>query len=354
MSSVRQTPINVIRLALVALACWGPAKTLQAEPPAFPGAGPAYKAWTVARFAGAPEGLAQDAAGHLFAAVSTTGEIVRLDEGGRATHVATVPSAPLAAAGRTWGIAFGPDGDLYAAYVWHYSEAEEMDPFHLGCRDSRDQYTGVYRVNPRSGAVTPWLTKRDGWPVCFPDDVALDSAGAVYVTDETLSGIWKIAPDRHVALWSSHPLLQWPPAPFGAFPQGANDLVITPDGRSIYVVTEGSPMLLRIPINSDGSAADPVIIARDMSALDGVALDEKGNVFVSEVLRNEIWLYSPGGESRVLIASADTAPLVGPTSLVYRDGVVCTTNLGWHVTPAPNSVVCISGFRRPRAPSAAP
>ena len=107
-------------------------------------------------------------------------------------------------------------------------------------------------------------------------------------------------------------------------------------------------MLLRIGINADGSAAVPVIVARDMSPLDGVALDESGNIFVSEVLRNEIWLYSPDGGSRVLVASADTAPLVNPTSLVYRDGVLCTANLGWHVVPDPRTVVCISGFLSPK------
>jgi sugar lactone lactonase YvrE len=167
------------------------------------------------------------------------------------------------------------------------------------------------------------------------------------VTDETLSGIWKITPDRHVVLWSAHALLQWPPEPYGPLPQGANDLVLTPDGKAMYVVTEGYPALLRIPINPDGSAGTPVIVAGNLTVLDGVALDEGGNIFVSEVLRNEIALYSPDGESRVIIATGDTAPLGSPTSLVYRDGVLCTANLGWHMVPDPRTIVCISGFKHP-------
>jgi len=119
----------------------------------------------------------------------------------------------------------------------------------------------------------------------------------------------------------------------------------------MYVVTDGYPALLRIPINVDGSAGTPVVIAENLTALDGVALDEEGNIFVAEVLRGEIVLFSPDGQTRIVVATADTAPLSGPTSLVYRDGVLCTANLGWHIVPAPNTIACISGFKHPsRAP----
>jgi len=338
-------------ILLVAFLAWSGLAAAAAPP--FPGAAPAYKQWVAAHVAGSPEGLTLDAQGRMYAAVSNTGEIVRVDGADKVVHIATMPSAELGTEGRTWGIAFGPDGMLYAAYVWHYSEAEEMDPLHQGCRNTKDQYSGVYRIDVSTGTVTPFLTRKDGWTVCFPDDVAVDAHGAVYVTDETLSGIWKIAADRTVTLWSAHPLLQWPADPFGGVPEGVNDLVIAPDGRSLYVVTDGSPMLLRIPIEANGTAGTPVVVAGYMSPLDGIALDENGNIFVSEILRNEIWLYSPDGARRVLVASSDTAPLVNPTSLVYRDGVLCTANLGWHVEPPPQTIVCISGFRRPSSSASA-
>ena len=319
-----------------------------AAPPPFPGATDHYRAWVAAaNLPGSPEGLALDAQARLYVSISDTGEILRLDGHGDYERVAIVPSSELARAGRTWGLEFDRAGYLYAAYVWHYSEAEEMDPTHPACRDSRDVYTGVYRIDVRTGEVAPWLTKGSGWPVCFPDDIAIDAAGDLYVTDLTLSGIWKLTPKREFTLWSSHPLLQWPPAPHNQAPEGANDLELSADGRSLYVVTDGAPALLRIPVQPDGSAGTPEVLAAGLSPLDGIALDERGNIYVSEILRSDISVFSPDGSERIVVATRETAPLVNPTSLVFHAGVLCTANLGWNVKPAPRSVACISGFRRP-------
>jgi sugar lactone lactonase YvrE len=318
-----------------------------AAPPQFPGAAANYRAWTLAHVPGSPEGLAIDARGQIYAALSDTGEIVRLDGHGGYTHVATVPSADLAHAGHTWGIEFDRKGYLYVAYVWISKFYDENDPLHLACRDSTDQYSGIYRVDVNTGEVHPVLTKRDGWPVCFPDDIAPDSHGNLYVTDLTLSGVWKIMPNGTFSLWSSQALLQWPAAPYNAVPEGANDLALDAAERNLYVVTDGDPAIIRIPINPDGSAGTPALIARDLSPLDGIELDELGNIYVSEILRSEISVFSPDGAQRIVIATRATAPLVNPTSLVYRNGVLCTANLGWNVTPAPRSIACVSGFRRP-------
>jgi len=316
-------------------------------PPPFPGAAGNYKAWTLAHVPGSPEGLAVDSHGRIFTALSGTGEILRLEENGGYRRVATVPNEALGSAGHTWGLEFDSHGTLYAAYVWTSKFYDESDPLHLACRDSTDQYTGIYRIDVESGKVEPVLTKHDGWPGCFPDDIAVDSHGDLYVTDLTLSGIWKILPDRSFRLWSSHPLLQWPADPYNAIAEGANDLAIDAAGRNLYVVTDGDPALIRIPIGADGSSGVPAVVARDLSPLDGIALDESGNVYVSEILRSEISVFSADGSQRIVIATPDTAPLVNPTSLVYRDGTICAANLGWNVTPEPRSIACVSGYRRP-------
>ena len=57
--------------------------------------------------------------------------------------------------------------------------------------------------------------------------------------------------------------------------------------KNIYTVTMGNRMALRIPIKEDGSAGEPQTLKPSgYSLLDGIVLDAKGNIYVSEVLRN--------------------------------------------------------------------
>jgi sugar lactone lactonase YvrE len=233
--------------------------------------------------------------------------------------------------------------------MWHYTPEEELDPKHLGCRNSLDVYTGIYKIDLKSGVTTPFVTKRDGWPGCFPDDIAFDAHGNLYLTDLSLSGIWKFTPQGKFTLWSTDPLLEWSESPYNGFPEGANDLVITRDGKALIAVTDGNPGIVKVPILADGKAGKATLLARDLTMLDGVELDELGNIYVSEPYRNEISVFSPDGTQRIVVASADTAPIDGPTSLIYHNGTLCTSNSGMTPTTVhePRSVTCISGFRRP-------
>ena len=139
------------------------------------------------------------------------------------------------------------------------------------------------------------------------------------MTDLTYSGIWKISPDgKKVDLWSAHPLLNWSPKPYSGFPLGVNDLVLDKQQKNIYAVTDGDPLVLRIPIKDDGTAGEPVALPYGFSAFDGIELDAKGNIYVSELLLNQIWVLSPDGSQRILIATKQNAPLDNNTSLVYE------------------------------------
>jgi len=164
--------------------------------------------------------------------------------------------------------------------------------------------------------------------------------------------LWKISPDgRKVDLWSAHPLLNWSSTPYSGVPLGVNDLVLDKQQKNVSAVTDGDPRVLRIPIKNDGTAGEPVPLSYGFSAFDGIELDGKGNIYVSEILLNQIWVLSPDGSQRILIATKQNAPLDNNTSLVLKADVLCTANLGFtHAKPeeADRTVVCMKGFPLPK------
>ena len=104
-------------------------------------------------------------------------------------------------------------------------------------------------------------------------------------------------------------------------------LVLDKQKKNIYAATDGDPMVLRIPIKKDGSADDPIVISRGHSPFDGIELDDEGNIYLSEIMRNEIMVLSPDGRQRVMIATQDNAPLDNNASLVLRNGVLYAAKL---------------------------
>jgi len=319
-----------------------------------PSASAQFKAWVMAKLPDTPEGLGIDSKGNIYATLYHTGEVVMLNDNGGYDHVAWVPTREESGKGDLIGLDIDKSDNIYVAYKAHsrYDAGDLGNPFHPSCRDATVTRSGVYKIDSKTRQVTALATKADGWPFCFPDDVAIDSNGNVYMTDLTYSGIWKISPDgKKVDLWSSHALLNWPPRPYGRAPLGVNDLVLDREEKNIYAVTDGDPMVLRIPIKQDGSAGEPATISAGYSVFDGVELDAKGNIYVSEIALNQIWVLSPDGSQRILIANKSNAPLDNNTSLVLKGDVLCTANLGLaHPKPqdADRTVVCMRGFPLPR------
>lgn len=313
-----------------------------------------FKAWVLAKLPDTPEGLGIDSQGNIYAALSHTDEVVMLKDDGSYIHIAWIPSKKESGKGDLSGLDLDKQGNIYVAYKQHskYDPGDLHSAFHAACRDATVTRSGVYKIDAKTHEVTPLATRADGWPFCFPDDVAIDSSGNVYMTDLTYSGIWKISPDgKKVDLWSAGPLLNPPPKPYSGYFAGVNDLALDKQEKNIIAVTDGDPMVLRIPINADGSAGEPKPFPTGYSFLDGVGLDAKGNIYVSEILQSDIWVISPDGSQRILIASKRNAPLDNNTSLVLKGDTLCTANLGFaHAKPAEadRTVVCMKGFPLPR------
>ena len=310
----------------------------------------AFSAQVYTQLPDTPEGIGVDSQGNLYASLFNTGEIVQLKEDGQYVHIAWVPTEADSGKGHVLGLASDKDDNSFVAYKARSKYDRVGDPRHPACRDATDVTSGVYRIDAETREVTPVATRGDGWPFCFPDDVAIDDVGNIYLTDLTYAGIWKITLDGRVTLWSEHPLLHWSTTPYSGFPLGVNVLALDAGQRNIYAATSGDPLVLRIPIQSDGSAGEPIVVSRGHSLLDGIALDEEGNIYVSEIFRNEIIGLSPDGSRRVVVANKQSAPLDGNASLVVHAGTLYVANLGFAHSrwqDADRTVVAIQGFPRP-------
>lgn len=298
---------------------------------------------------GVPEGVCIDHNNNLFAGVAFTNELVKLKNDETYEHVAWIPSKEETGKGMLIGIEADDQGMIYAAYKEHTHGENIMDPRHPDCNNATVKKSGVYKIDPSSGKVSAVITRGDGWPGCFPDDLDIDHAGNIYVTDLTYSGIWKIKPNGEYEMWCDDPLLNWTDA---ALPLGVNVCVLDKEQKNIYAATttvEG--LILRIAIKPDGSADKPVIHSRGHTYFDGIEIDDDGYIYASEPPINQIIVVSPkagpnGWTPRKVIARG--APLEGPTSLVLRNGKLYTANLawGWPKGTASNTIVEISGFTR--------
>ena len=315
-----------------------------------------FRAWILGKFSDVPRGLAIDSKGHIYVSLLLTGEVVMMKNNGSYDHIAWVPSREESGKGLLIGLDFDKADNIYVAYkaASKYDEEDLRNSFHPSCRDATVTRSGVYKIEAKTRSVIALATRAEGWPFCFPLDVKVDSQGNVYLADLTYSAIWRISGDgKKVDVWSAHQLLNWSPGLHSGFALGVSGLVLDKQQKNIYAVTMGDPAVLRIPIKEDGSAGEPQPLQPGgYSVLDGIVLDAKGNIYVSEILRNEIWVISPDGSHRQMIASKMTAPLDNNTALILNGNVLCTANEGFaHLQKSEEpdrTVVCMEGFTSPK------
>jgi sugar lactone lactonase YvrE len=266
-----------------------------------------------------PEGIAADPAGNLYGASDsdgvTVGTICVFNPSGGLSGTISVPAGSGGIV-TLLGLAFHGSHTLFAC------DAGNPDD---GTGSGR-----LLRIDTSTGVVTSL-----GSGFVFPNAVALDPRGNVYVSDSVAGTITRMRQDgSNRVVWSSDPLLSTTGFP----PFGANGVAFDLLGLNLYVANTGDSRVLRIPVLPNGNAGAVQIFAdgatintrqhttEALHGADGVALDLLGNVYVAANQANEIQVLSPLGTLIARFGSTASVTLDFPASFVFKGAQLYFTN----------------------------
>jgi len=240
-----------------------------------------------------PESVTTDDFGNLY--ISVGGTVRKFDT---AHHLSTLATVPIPAGAFSVGVKVGPDGYIYLA---------------SGALFTEPNAAFIWRISP-TGVAKVFATLP---PESFPNDMAFDDRGQMYVTDSFLGQIWKIDVQGHATVWlKDERLLGNPAAPvpvFHAF--GANGIALDASQHNLYVGNTDYGRILRVRIHS-GSAAGVEILAESelLKGADGIALDRRGTLYVAVNAHDRIATVDRQGDVAVY---AEGTPLDAPSSVVF-------------------------------------
>ncbi len=269
-----------------------------------------------------PEGLSIDFLGNFYtgsAKIAPTSAVCVFSRKGTLKKSITIPagSGGLVA---LLGVLFEEPHTLFALDF-----ADTL--VHPGATNGR-----VLSVDTVSGAVT---TIADGFS--FPNGIAEDLRGNLYVTDSFQGTITRMAHDGSGrTVWSSNPLLAGNPS--APLPIGANGIAFDLLFRHVYVANTSNRQIVRIAVRPDGAAGTTEVFA-DGSAIDqsqpttnallgvdGIAFDLLGNLYLAANANAEIQVLSHAGKLVARYANP-SLPLDVPASLVFVGSHLYFTNL---------------------------
>ena len=252
-----------------------------------------------------PEGVAVDKRGDVFTSLSPLGQVWKVSRDGTQSLLAQV--VPPGAGNGVVGLAVDAPGNVYVG-------AATLDPATSGVyKIARD---GSFARLPGTGAIT------------FPNGIALDKRGNVYVTDTISGSVWRVPASGEPATeWFESPLLLGDGSFGFGIPLGANGIAYRQN--EIVVGNTEAGRLLRIPINPDGSAGSASILAESLAllAIDGITFDVHGNVWACVIAQSTIVQVSPTGAVTTVATAADG--LDWASSLAFgKNGDLWVVNFG--------------------------
>jgi gluconolactonase len=187
-----------------------------------------------------------------------------------------------------------------------------------------DYRNGLMLVDSRSGAVLPFLERRNSERFKGLNDLTFDSQGNLYFTDQGQTGlhdptgrVYRLSPSGRL-----DQLLGNVPSP--------NGIVLSPDERFLFVAATRGNCVWRMPLLADGGVAKAgqFFTSYGPSGPDGLAMDQAGRLLVANPGLAYVWVLNHRAEPVQVLRTEVGASL---TNLAFggpdRKTLYCTESV---------------------------
>jgi gluconolactonase len=155
-----------------------------------------------------------------------------------------------------------------------------------------DYLNGLMVLDTRSGAVRPYLSRRNTESFKGVNDLTFDSQGNLYFTDQGQTGlhdptgrVYRLSKEGRLDV-----LLSNVPSP--------NGIVLSADEKFLFVAVTRGNSVWRMPLLADGSVskAGQFFTSYGPSGPDGLAVDESGRLLVANPGLAYVWVLNHRAE----------------------------------------------------------
>ena len=179
--------------------------------------------------------------------------------------------------------------------------------------------------------------------------ITFDQAGNVYISDSFQGIIWRFSPTESGSMCGQATAWVGPDPtllpnngkpPEGVPPFGANGVEFNNAGDAMFVCNTAMDWIVKIPVETDGSAGKPTVFTNSINGCDGLRLDSKDNIWAAANQSDEIVVVNPNGKAIAKLGDFDgieggvTSGLLFPASPAFsKDGQsLFVTNLELDLT----------------------
>ncbi len=188
----------------------------------------------------------------------------------------------------------------------------------------------IWRFDIETQLMSYLAGEASGNLIHIPNYPVFDERGNLYITD---SGSFRQINGRILKIDINGKVSVWHKGPFN-FPNG---MALSANKNALYVVCSWLPGVEKINILSDGSpGVREVVVSMPKTCPDGIALDVKGNLYISCYAPNAIYKVDGKGQIDLLVDDWEAHTISNPTNIAFGGPErkhLFIANLGrWHIS----------------------